>query len=86
MNTFVKIPNLLFYDYKEEKSIYKITSDYKTLLVLDYLYSNTNRRNMIKFTLENMIIECGYKVDCHKGKSFEQFKSILARIIHELIF
>lgn len=57
-------------------------NDYKTLLVLEYLYTNLNRKNVIKFTLENMISECGYKVDSHKGKSVDKFKSILS-ILHD---
>jgi len=74
MYNFVKLPNELFYG---ENSLYMMTNDYRTLLVLEYLYSNANKRNVIKFTIENMIVECGYKVDSHKGKSLEKFKLVL---------
>ncbi|HID0816095.1 hypothetical protein [Clostridium botulinum] len=80
-NYFSKLPNQLFYIYDNDiidKSILEQCNyDYKGLLVLDYLYINTNRKDITMFTLEDMIIECGFKVDNHKGKINDKFKNIL---------
>ncbi|MFR1377661.1 MAG: helix-turn-helix domain-containing protein [Clostridium neonatale] len=76
-NNFTMLPNQLFYGADEKESYYKQHKDYKLLCVMDYLYINTNRKGISMFTLENMIIESGFKVDVHKGKSIDQFKEIL---------
>lgn len=85
MNFYVKIPNKLFYTTKEgERSILKHTNfNDKTLLILDYLYIHTNRRNIIKFTLENMITECGFVCSTKKNETNYQFKEILS-ILHKI--
>lgn len=73
---FSKIPNNLFY-LKSKKSIFKITNDYNVLFVLDYLYTNTNRRNQTLFTIEDIVRYCGLKPDAHRGKSNNRIKSIV---------
>ena len=73
---FSKIPNKLFY-IKNKKSIFQIIKDYNVLFVLDYLYTNTNRRNQAVFTIEDIVRYCGLKPDTHKGKSNEKIKYIV---------
>lgn len=82
---YSKIPNRLFYSVVEgEDSILKYTKfKDKTLLILDYLYMQINRRKIIKFTLENMIVECGFVCSTKKGETNYQFKEILS-ILHEI--
>lgn len=81
---FSKLPNQLFYTYDNDiidKSILEqVEYDYKVLYVLDYLYTNTNRKDITMFTLEDMIIECGFKVDNHKGKINDKFRDILVTL------
>lgn len=83
-NYFSKLPNQLFYTYDNDiidKSILEQCNyDYKVLLVLDYLYTNTNRKDITMFTLEDMVISCGFKVDNHKGKINDKFKDILVKL------
>jgi hypothetical protein len=76
---FSKISNSLFYK-KDGKSIFKIIKDYNALFVLDYIYINTNRRNQVKFTIEDIIKYCGLKPDKHSGKSNDKIKSILIKL------
>lgn len=65
-NCLVKIPvDVLFHD------------NGKLLLIMSYSYVNTNRIGISSFNLNDLIIGCGYKVDTHKGKSFEQFRDSL---------
>jgi len=80
-----KIPNMFFYSTKEgEDSILKHTKfNNKTLLIFDYLYMNRNMREIIKFTLENMIVECGFTCSAKKGESNSKFKNILS-ILHKI--
>lgn len=77
MDNFTILPNQLFYGVNEKESYYQQHKDYKLLCVMDYLYINTNRKGISMFTLENMIVESGFKVDVHKGRSIDQFKEIL---------
>lgn len=83
-NYFSKLPNQLFFVYDNDvidKSILEQCNyDYKVLLVLDYLYTNTNRKDITMFTLEDMVISCGFKVDNHKGKINDKFKNILINL------
>lgn len=77
---FVKLPNRLFYSNEQnEESILKIIGSDKAFPVLDYLYTNVNRKNIIKFTLEDMIVECGFKPNANEKKSNEQFRNVLAK-------
>jgi len=84
-NLWSKIPNRFFYSIEEgTDSILKQTKfKDKTLLILDYLYMQMNRRKIIKFTLENMIIECGFICSTKKGETNFQFKEILS-ILHKI--
>jgi hypothetical protein len=76
---FSKIPNSLFYK-KDGKSIFKIIKDYNALFVLDYIYMSTNRRNQVKFTIEDIVKYCGLKPDKHSGKSNDKIKNILIKL------
>ena len=81
MDYFSKLPNKLFFGKdKDDKSLLKIIKDDKILLVLDYLYTNTNRKEESLFVLEDLIIECGYKLNRNKGKTNDQFKDILIKL------
>ena len=77
---YSKIPNKFFYSSIEgEKSIFaQAKYNEKALLILEYLYLNTNRRNLIKFTLEDMIVQCGFKCSTKKNESNAQFKELLS--------
>ena len=84
-NIFSKLPNELFYSSEPNKSILENTKindkyNFKTLFILDYLYMNTNRRNIISFYLKDMIIDCGYKYNTRKNESYDQFKYILCKL------
>lgn len=80
MNYFSKLPNRLFLTDNDNKSLLKIIQDDKVLLVLYYLYTNTNRKNKSFFTLEHMILSCGYKLNRNKGKTDSQFKQIIIKL------
>lgn len=82
MFDYVQLPNKLFYTTEEkDKSIIKIIKNDNTLLTLGYLYINTNRKDITVFTIEDLILSCGYKeVDRHKGKNLDQFKYILNQL------
>lgn len=84
-NYYTKIPNKLFYSIEDgEDSILRKTKfNEKTLLILDYLYMHTNRRNKIHFYLKDMIVECGFSYSTKKGESHDQFKDILL-VLHKI--
>lgn len=77
-NYFSKIPNILFYD-KDKTSIFlkSDSHDYKIILVLDYLYMCVNRKNSIRFTVNDIVSSCGFKPNNRDGKINSQFISIL---------
>ncbi|KEI09690.1 hypothetical protein Z957_04140 [Clostridium sp. K25] len=79
---FSKLPNKLFYAKdKEDKSILlECNNDFKSLMVLDYLYTYTTRNNLTVFILEDLIITSGYKPNRSKGQTNEQFKNILVKL------
>jgi hypothetical protein len=81
MDYFVKLPNDLFYKKENEgNSILKQINNNKVVMILDYIYTSTNRKNITKFTLEDMVISCGFKCDTHKKSNNEQFREILAQL------
>lgn len=77
---YSKIPNCLFYSTDNDKSIIQLVKNYKVLLIFDYLYVNTNRKDDIKFTLQDMILSCGYKPDSRSNRTNQQFKDILIKL------
>jgi len=93
-NNFSKIPNILFYfpeknqDPNPKKRVFSILENtkienkfnYKALFILDYLYMNTNRRNIITFNLKDIIEDSGFKYNTRKGESVDQFKQILSKL------
>lgn len=70
INYYIKLPNRLFYKSKTdtEDSILSQVKNDKVLLVMDYLYTSVNRRNLIKFTLEDIIVDCGFKPNKRPSK------------------
>lgn len=87
MFNFVKFPNKLFYSLEgDKKSILQQINDIKlingdkVLSILEYLYFSVNRKDIIKFTLEDMIISCGNKPKTGQGKCNEQYQIILSKL------
>lgn len=79
--SFSCLPNNLFRDSDDSLSLYKLIGNNKVTVVLDYLYVNQLKFfNCTKFTLQDMIISCGFKVDTHKGKSVDKFKDVLTTL------
>ncbi|MCB2297064.1 hypothetical protein [Clostridium tagluense] len=82
MFTFIKLPHRLFIPKKEEESYIKIIKDDKVVFVLDYLLNNVSiARDKVNFTLENMIIECGFKPSHKENENNDQFKNILKGLL-----
>jgi hypothetical protein len=81
MFNFIQLPNKLFYTTDESKSILQQINDDNLLLVIDYLYINTNKKDITLLTIQDLILSCGYnKVDNHKGRNVDQFKCILTKL------
>lgn len=79
-NYFTKLPSLAFYtEDKKEKSILEcLNYNHKSVLALEYLIERLHfHDNLSRISVENMVLNCGYKPDSHKGKSNDVFKSIL---------
>lgn len=74
---YSKISNKLFHN-KDSVGIIKQINNHKTLLVFDYLYLSTTRHGIINFTLEDIIIECGFKPKTGTNKNNEQFANIIS--------
>lgn len=74
---FIKLPNNLVWTYEEgEKPITKDMNN-KTIMVLSNLMFRCNLLRVCYFTLEDLIIKCGYTPRNGKGRTIEQFKNIL---------
>lgn len=74
---FIKLPNNLVWTYEEgEKPIIKDMNN-KTIIVLSNLMFRCNLLGVCYFTLEDLIIKCGYTPRNGKGRTIEQFKNIL---------
>lgn len=72
------LPNKLVWNYQNIEDTYLHSYGENILHILTYLDCMTNRLGKTFFTIEHMITTSGLKVDTHKGKSFYQFKNILA--------
>ena len=79
---FAKLANCLFYGLNNNKSesIIKEIENEKVLLVMDYLYMNTNIKNQSIFCLDDMITKFGLKPRTGQGNANEQIKSILIKL------
>ncbi len=58
----------------------KVITEYdadKVLLIFKYLFANTTQSNTVNFTLEDMIIDCGFVPKTKKGGTNDKFKIIL---------
>lgn len=80
-NYFVKLPRELFYNVNDFERLIKVVNyDHKIILIMDYLYTNTNRKGITILELEDLIKSCGFKPDNHKGKINDKFRFILSRL------
>lgn len=50
---------------------------YPTIQCMNYIYFNTNRVNICNFTLDDMILSCGYTPHRSKGRSNDTFNNML---------
>ena len=57
--------------------------NYRLIQVLDYLYKTSDMEGISRFSLEDMILFCGYKPNPQKRHSNQMFKSILCRLKKE---
>lgn len=74
---FTIFPNKLFYTTNNDTSLYKLCKNHKVILVLDYLYNSIDKKYSSKFTIEDIIITYGYKLNRREGKINDQIKNIL---------
>lgn len=58
-----------------------LLGDGKILLVAMFLYKNLTNSNTVSLTINNLVEECGYRPDSHKGKNNDQFKEMLSILI-----
>lgn len=79
---FSKISNCVLYSTSEEDSILsKLDYELKAVSIFEYLYGNTGVGNgMCGFSLEDIIITCGYKPNPQIGRTNDIFKSILVKL------
>lgn len=82
MEGFIQIPNNMIWGDTNDNLIQKI--DDKVLLIWIYL-KNHECKGRCYFSLEDMIQECGYKPDSHKGKINDKFKEILDKMLEKKI-
>jgi hypothetical protein len=80
---FTKIPNIVLYTYgnKDKSVLEEMNYNCKTVLIIDYLYTIIDLDGISRFSLEDMIISCGYKTDTAKGGTNEKFKSIMVDLV-----
>ena len=77
---FIKLPNNLIWTYDEgEVSLTSVLGS-KTIMVLSNLAFRCNPLGMCGFTLEDIIIDLGYKPKAGKGKMNEQIKDLLVEL------
>lgn len=75
---FSIIPNNLFYTNDDEVSLYKQCNNYKIIFVLDYLYTNTNRLGVVKFTIKDIIVSYKYNPSSRTDGLNKQIRTILS--------
>lgn len=80
---FTKIPNVLFYGFNgvDDDSILKHIKDDKVLSVLDYLHTNTNRKGITIFTIEDIILSSSYQLKKGVNGTNNQIKNILKELM-----
>lgn len=76
MSYWIKLPNNLVWAF-DDGEVPLIKSCDKLLVVMVYLDIHINNINKCCWTLECMIIDCGFKVRAGKGRTIEQFKTAL---------
>ena len=87
-NYYAKLPNRLFYvtekereENKNAKSILEhLEHDNKVVPILEYLYTNTNRKGITGFTIKHMVTNCGFKPKSGKKAMNGSFKDILIHL------
>lgn len=87
MDNFIKLPNNLIWSYEEDEYTLMNTIGDKVLYILPFLDLMTNRLNMCNFSLEDMIINAGYKLNTSKNGINNQFKTTLQELqLREIIY
>ncbi|MBC2579966.1 hypothetical protein [Clostridium sp. DJ247] len=77
--TYLSIKDTIKDTDKVQKNENKINE--KVLCIFEFLYNNVDRRDKIKFTLEHIIVQCGYTVDQRANRSVQQFRRILNKLL-----
>ena len=81
---FSIIPNMVLYTNKNSnnKSILEqLGYEHKVVCVIDYIFSYTGKGNEIcNFTLEDIVMCCGYKPNKNKGRTNDMFKDVLSNL------
>lgn len=77
---FIKLPNNIVWTY--EKGEVSLTRDMnsKTIMILANLMYRCNVIGDCYFTLEDLIVTCGYVPKTSKGKTNDQFKNVLIEL------
>lgn len=80
-NSFIQFPNYLVWNYK--KSTDTLIHEYgdKILHILSYLDGGVTRLEDVTFSIENMIVSCGYIPKSGKGNINDQFRSIIIDLV-----
>lgn len=87
MDNFIKLPNQLVWSYKEDEYTLIDTIGDKVLYILPYLDLSLNRLNMCNFSLEDIIVNAGYKLKTGKDSINNQFKTTLQELqLREIIY
>lgn len=79
-NIFIKIPNYFVKSSKEGNGGLLKEVDNKLLLVASYLYLKKDLIGESSTTLEDIILETGYKPKAGEGKNNEIFKKMLIKL------
>lgn len=77
-----QITNSIFYGLggDDKKSVFKITKDYKTLQILDWIAENQTYQDECMFTLEYLTQQIGYSIKDSKSKIIKDIRKILATL------
>ena len=74
---FIMLANKTLYNHLESGDTYIKNIGDKITYILSYLDCKTDRMGRSNFSIEDMVLCSGLKVDTHKGKSVDQFRQVL---------
>lgn len=74
---FIMLANKTLYNHLESGDTYIKNISDKITYILSYLDCKTDRMGKSNFSIEDMVLCSGLKVDTHKGKSVDQFRQVL---------